>query len=215
MKRCRQCRILKAVGSFPFRKDKQRFTARCKTCVHKRQAAWLRAKRAGQDSDLPPDATVAVLEQKDALLARMYAHTVINHESGCREWLTAKRRDGYPLVFVKIRDQWYQIGGHRIIAAIFHGLNLADGDSLACHRCDNGCCCEQAHIFVGTHADNQQDAQRKGRLVGNRRISDDVVRAIRMRRSAGAKIEDIAQAVGVHRLTVGLIVRKKLYGAVE
>jgi hypothetical protein len=32
-----------------------------------------------------------------------------------------------------------------------------------CHTCDNGLCCNPAHMFVGTLADNMQDMRAKGR----------------------------------------------------
>lgn len=166
MKKCRQCGVLKELSDFPFRKDKQRITARCKACVHVRQAAWLRQSRRAKPRVLPLDINEIVLGSRERLLERITAKT-IRSASGCKEWPSSKDRGGYPMIFVKAGSEWFQIGAHRIIACLFHGLDLLDGDTLACHHCDNPSCCEESHIFAGSHEDNQRDAQRKGRLKGN------------------------------------------------
>src|SRR6185503_15619587 len=166
---CRQCQETKPQSDFPFLKSKNRFTSRCKSCVHKRQAAWLRNSRRSNGTGqrvLPGDINEIVLGQRDSNVDRIHRNTVAS-KNGCREWLTAKERGGYPLMMVKAHGRWFQFPVNRIVAALFHGLSLLDGDLFACHHCDNRACCEEKHIFVGTPKDNTQDMIRKGRHPGN------------------------------------------------
>jgi hypothetical protein len=72
------------------------------------------------------------------------------------------------------------------------------------HRCDNPSCCNPAHLFVGTKADNVRDMDQKGRRrtwagPAHRTLSDDDVRAIRA--SADGAVS-LARRYGVGRESI-------------
>jgi hypothetical protein len=73
-------------------------------------------------------------------------------ESGCWLWLAGVNGDGYGFYQTK--------RAHRVSYEMFvgpiNGLHVL-------HRCDVPCCVNPAHLFLGTHAQNMADRDRKTR----------------------------------------------------
>ena len=90
---------------------------------------------------------------------------------------------------------------HRLAWEQTHGP-IPDGFDVL-HHCDNPPCCEAelpGHLFLGTHADNMQDRDQKGRHVAHRgedhtkaKLTADDVREIRAARRAGEKPASIGR----------------------
>lgn len=87
-------------------------------------------------------------------------------------------------------------------------------DLDACHHCDNPPCVNPGHIFIGTRADNMQDASRKGRLRrGDRHVhrvltEAQVRRAHGLRRS-GMRVADISRKLDLPYKTLWAALRGK------
>lgn len=78
------------------------------------------------------------------------------------------------------------------------------------HRCDTPLCCNPAHIFEGTRAENTADMLGKGRhRTWNRKLTEVQVHHMRRRWEAGEATPSLAQAFGVDRGTVWRIVTRR------
>lgn len=79
---------------------------------------------------------------------------------GCWEWQGARNQDGYGTLWVNRR----KVRAHRVA----WGLSVGEipRGLLVLHRCDNPPCCNPAHLWIGTHADNSADMVAKGRARG-------------------------------------------------
>ena len=123
----------------------------------------------------------------DKQKARFYER-LVSSEIGCMEWPGAKTYAGYGIVRVGSRSSgtYRTVLAHRMAYLLRHG-DISDG-AIVCHKCDNPKCCNPDHLFLGTHKDNMDDMDKKGRRVvvhvpgelnPNSRITTEDVTAIR------------------------------------
>lgn len=87
------------------------------------------------------------------------------------------------------------------------------------HRCDQPCCVNPDHLFLGTQTDNRKDMASKGRFVaargiknGSAKLTDDMVREIR-RSSESA--EQLARRFGITFSRISSIRRRATWKHVE
>lgn len=129
--------------------------------------------------------------------------------SGCWIWLGALGTDGYGMGWDGELKK--TIVAHRLVYQILVGP-IPSG-KLLLHRCDNPCCVNPDHMFVGTTADNNRDCKAKGRNAfgvkhGMNKLSEAEVLAIR---ASVLPEKAIAEQFGISWATVSAIKQRRLW----
>ncbi|QPI08311.1 HNH endonuclease [Stutzerimonas stutzeri] len=144
------------------------------------------------------------VETSEQAAQRFWSKVKIGDKADCWPWLAVKRNGygffsfhgkGHP----STRMAWY----------FTHGALITD--RFFCHTCDNPSCCNPAHLFVGTHADNMADKAAKGRqLRGDRhhlsKLSTESAKAIKALLPTKTNSE-LAALFGVSRQAIQFIRR--------
>jgi len=134
----------------------------------------------------------------------------VNKDGDCWEWVGSINGKGYGQLCL---NGEYKLA-HRLSWEIHYG-QIPKGMQVL-HRCDNRCCTNPQHLFVGTHQDNMDDKVSKGRASHTRGTDNgqsiiterDVLTIIKLRNS-GLKYREIADLFNVDKSHIGKICRGK------
>jgi len=165
-----------------------------------------------------------VLNESD--ITRYWKYLVRGRPDECWLWkgTTAK---GYGTFGVGPRKAHRMVYAHRIAYFLEYGVDPAPFWIL--HRCDTPLCCNPAHLWRGTAADNIRDCISKGRFSagdahywrrnpeavlrgernGGAKLTEADIVEIRRLYDTGLLMREIAVKFGVGKLQIGLIVNRK------
>ena len=131
---------------------------------------------------------------RDSAIERFWKKTRIG-SNGCLEWIAYKARNGYGLVTVGPRGKQRKIPAHRWIYEQALGPLPRWPHRVVAHSCDNKICVALQHLEATSQRANILDAAGKDRLSLKRRISDEVIAAIKAERDLTQR--QIAKKYGV------------------
>jgi hypothetical protein len=163
--------------------------------------------------------------------ADRYAEKIdVRGPNDCWEWTAARFDKGYGAF--RLGDK--QVKAHRFGYELHVGP-IPEG-RYVCHTCDNPPCQNPRHWFLGSHADNAADRERKGRgghppagprtlaqkaaarrgrargeRDGNARLTEPQVLEIRARYAAGERQDRLAAEFGVTQVNISCVVRRKTW----
>lgn len=131
---------------------------------------------------------------------RFMLHVSPEPNTGCWLWTGSTEEKRYGQFFADGRT----ISAHRW--AYLHWRGPIAGGLCVLHRCDQPCCANPAHLWLGTNRENVDDRQRKRRSAmgarnGGAKLTTDAVLAIR---SDTRSQRQIAAAYG---LSIGYVQR--------
>lgn len=128
--------------------------------------------------------------------------------TGCWEW-NGSTRNGYGRITVGSRTDGTRrtMSAHRLSYELHFG-DISEGMEV-CHKCDNRRCVNPYHLFLGTHQDNIDDREQKGRNnppKGEKhpkaKLTEADVLAIREKRKQGKSFGKLAEEYSVNKKTI-------------
>lgn len=124
-------------------------------------------------------------------------------ESGCHEWRSQIKRDGYG----RFHHEGKGHAAHRVAYMLYVGP-IPDGKVIM-HACDNRICVNPKHLRVGTLAENIADMDAKKRRGTKSKLTNADVEEIKRMYSERHSQFVIADKFGVHQTCISRIVLGK------
>lgn len=166
--------------------------------------------------------------QHDTLEQRLWNQISKSEDPhGCWEWIGSLNKKGYGVGGTVQGYGYITLGAgkkkkgqkfyaHRLVYALANGP-IPDG-LFVCHKCDNPCCCNPDHLFLGTNQQNMDDMIRKNRSPRrsgenstNAKLTSLQVQHIRYENERGVLQKVLAKQYGVSLTTISRIIQRKTW----
>lgn len=135
----------------------------------------------------------------------------VGHEEECWSWLGGYK-NGYGRLWWRDRSR----RAHQVAFELHHGRPLTPG-LFVLHHCDNPPCCNPAHLYEGTQADNNRDRDARKRTRGHATLSAVQVHAIRDAYASGQQVtqNDLARQFGVTQSSISRVLSRDSWAHLE
>jgi predicted XRE-type DNA-binding protein len=110
------------------------------------------------------------------------------------------------------------MAAHRL-SFLIHKGEIPEGQFVL-HRCDNRCCVNPEHLWLGTMKDNSQDMVAKkrhlfGERQGGHKLTEKHVRIILELVGVGVRQARIAEMLGMSKMQISRIVRRERWAHIQ
>ena len=166
-------------------------------------------------------APIRVVFRSGSDIDRLKSKVKVSESTGCWEWQASST----PLGYGQMRFQGTRWLSHRVSWVLFNGDIPEDNcryrTFCVLHRCDNPCCVNPEHLFLGDQKVNSIDSVDKGRwgkrgLVGEKHgkalVTEDQVREIRVSCNT---YQQISERYGISKSAVSHIKKRRSWAHVE
>lgn len=168
-----------------------RHTCGNKLCINVQHMVLLKNSTRGPKNDI------------EWILDRLKRGIIINPTTGCWEWQGLKTPNAYG----KFRIGKHHVSAHRMMWECVYGETQG---LWVLHKCDNPCCINPDHLFLGTHMDNMQD-----RTIKNRAGVKLNVKAVRDIRTSKLSPKELAKKYKVTVSSIYAIFKRRSWKHVK
>lgn len=124
----------------------------------------------------------------------------------CWFWNAGVSSAGYGMKRMSINGKHTSLLAHRMAWMLFNS-SIPKG-LVVCHKCDERLCVNPTHLFLGTMRDNTRDMIQKGRGL-QPKLTPEQVAEVRLLRSQGWEMRDIAKKVGCSTTPVMRVIHRR------
>ena len=157
----------------------------------------------------------------EAISARFWAKVSVLGDDDCWPWIASSMDNGRGIYYGLFWAFGRHIRAHRFAWCLENHEHIPSGRVVR-HKCDNGLCCNPAHLEIGTQAENVADCMRRGRRVSSYGSANGVsvfrekdILVIRELARQNVSINKIASDFNVHNMSIRRILKGETWAHVK